>query len=95
MRLCTRRFGTKEGPLCNLVKAAPFKTPYSKFTYCCVLRDFKLKELWTANHTIAFLDLKTALVSRLILQASQYDRSNFVVILTIRQSVRTGKVTVA
>ncbi|KAG2063865.1 hypothetical protein BDR04DRAFT_970105, partial [Suillus decipiens] len=39
----------------------------------------KLKELWTTNHTAAFLDLKTDLVSRPILQAPRYDGSNFVV----------------
>ncbi|KAG2754978.1 hypothetical protein P692DRAFT_20637895, partial [Suillus brevipes Sb2] len=43
------------------------------------LRDFKLAERWTTDHTKAFLDLKTALVSRPILQAPRYDGSNFVV----------------
>ncbi|KIK35882.1 hypothetical protein CY34DRAFT_95382, partial [Suillus luteus UH-Slu-Lm8-n1] len=38
-----------------------------------------LTECWTADHTKAFPDLKTALVSRLILQAPRYDGSNFVV----------------
>ncbi|KAG2058759.1 hypothetical protein BDR06DRAFT_843604, partial [Suillus hirtellus] len=39
----------------------------------------KLKKRWKAEHTIAFLDLKAALVSRPILQAPRYDGSNFVV----------------
>ncbi|KAG2744482.1 hypothetical protein P692DRAFT_20684193, partial [Suillus brevipes Sb2] len=38
-----------------------------------------LEDQWTKEHTMTFLDLKAVLVSRLILQASRYDRSNFVV----------------
>ena len=74
-----RSYAKREGPLCDLVKAAPLKIPYSKATYCRMLRDFKLAERWTDNHTTAFLDLKTALVSQPILQAPRYDGSNFMV----------------
>lgn len=38
-----------------------------------------LMERWEAKYTTAHLDLKVALVSRPILQAPQYDRSNFIV----------------
>jgi hypothetical protein len=58
-----------EGPLRDLVKAAPLKMPFMKATYRRMLRDFKLIERWEAKHTAAFLDLKAALVSRPILQA--------------------------
>jgi hypothetical protein len=58
-----------EGPLHDLVKAAPLKMPFTKATYRRTLRDFKLIERWEAKHTAAFLDLKAALVSRPILQA--------------------------
>jgi hypothetical protein len=74
-----QKYAKREGPLRDLVKAAPLKTPYSKTTYRRTLRDFKLAERWTTDHTKAFLDLKTALVSRPILQAPRYDGSNFVV----------------
>jgi hypothetical protein len=43
-----------------------------------MLRDLKLIERWEAKHTAAFLDLKAALVSRL-LQAPQYNGLNFIV----------------
>src|SRR6267154_2136499 len=72
-------YAKREGPLRDLIKAVPLKIPYSKATYRCTLRDFKLAERWTDNHTTAFLDLKTALVSRPILQAPRYDGSNFMV----------------
>jgi hypothetical protein len=68
-----------EGPLRDLVKAVPLKTPFTKATYRRMLRDFKLIERWEAKHTAAFLDLKAALVSRPILQAPRYDGLNFVV----------------
>jgi hypothetical protein len=68
-----------EGPLRDLVKMAPLTHPYTKTTYRRILRDFKLKERWKQEHTQAFLDLKTALVSRPVLQAPKYDGSPFVV----------------
>ncbi|KAG2743046.1 hypothetical protein P692DRAFT_201664038, partial [Suillus brevipes Sb2] len=39
----------------------------------------KLKERWKQEHTKAFLDLKTTLVSRPVPQAPKYDGSPFVV----------------
>jgi len=62
-------YAKQEGPLHDLVKAVPLKTPFTKPTYRRTLRDFKLIERWEAKHTAAFLDLKAALVSRPILQA--------------------------
>jgi hypothetical protein len=61
------------------VKEAPLNHPYSKTTYRRTLRDFKLADRWTQEHTKALLDLKAALVSWPILQALKYDGSPFVV----------------
>jgi len=72
-------YSKREGPLRNLVKEAPLNHPYSKTTYRRTLRDFKLADQWTQEHTKALLDLKAALVSRPILQAPKYDSSPFVV----------------
>lgn len=72
-------YAKREGPLRDLVKLAPLRTPYSKATYRRTLRDFKLAERWGDEHNKAFIDLKTALVSRPILQAPRYDGSPFVV----------------
>jgi hypothetical protein len=72
-------YAKREGPLRNLVKMAPLHMPYTKNTYRRILRDFKLADRWTEEHTKAFLDLKAALVSRPILQAPRYDGSPFVV----------------
>src|SRR6267154_4233092 len=72
-------YAKREGPLRDLVKMAPLHPPYTKNTYRRILRDFKLAERWTEEHTKTFLDLKAALVSRPILQAPRYDGSPFVV----------------
>ncbi|KIK32386.1 hypothetical protein CY34DRAFT_101609, partial [Suillus luteus UH-Slu-Lm8-n1] len=53
--------------------------PYTKNSYRRTLRGFKLHNLWAEKHTRAFLDLKAVPVSKPILQAPQYDGSNFVV----------------
>jgi hypothetical protein len=39
-----QKYAKREGPLRDLVKLAPLKLPYSKATYRCILRDFKLAE---------------------------------------------------
>ena len=74
-----QNYSKREGPLRDLVKAAPLTIPYTKTTYRRTLRNFKLQDLWEEKHTKAFLDLKTALVSKPVLQAPRYDGSNFVV----------------
>jgi hypothetical protein len=60
-------YSTREGPLHNLVKAAPLIVPYMKNSYQQILWSFKLHDLWADKHTTAFLDLKAALVSKSIL----------------------------
>jgi hypothetical protein len=72
-------YSMREGPLRDLVKAAPLTMLYMKNSYRHTLQGFKLHNLWAEKHTRAFLDLKAALVSKPILQALQYDGSNFVV----------------
>ncbi|KAH7919479.1 hypothetical protein BV22DRAFT_986338, partial [Leucogyrophana mollusca] len=42
------------------------------------MRNHKLATHWTEEHTKAFLELKVALTSGPVLQAPQYDGSNFV-----------------
>jgi hypothetical protein len=43
------------------------------------MSNFKLSTVWTQEHTKVFLDLKTAITSRPVLQAPRYDGSHFVV----------------
>jgi hypothetical protein len=45
------------------------------------MSSFKLSTIWMQEHTKAFLDLKTAITSRPILQAPRYDGLHFVVTL--------------
>ncbi|KIK32872.1 hypothetical protein CY34DRAFT_100621, partial [Suillus luteus UH-Slu-Lm8-n1] len=43
------------------------------------MSGFQLSSLWKQEHTKAFLDLKTAITSRPVLQAPKYDGSHFVI----------------
>jgi len=43
------------------------------------MSNFKLGAIWTQEHTKAFLDLKTAITSRPVLQAPRHDSSHFVI----------------
>jgi hypothetical protein len=43
------------------------------------MSNFKLSNIWKQEHTKAFLDLKTAITSRPVLQAPRYDGSHFIV----------------
>jgi hypothetical protein len=50
-----------------------------KAAYRRAMSNFKLGAIWTQEHTKAFLDLKTAITSRPVLQAPRYDGSHFVI----------------
>jgi hypothetical protein len=43
------------------------------------MSGFQLDALWTQEHTNTFLDLKTVITSRPVLQAPKYDGSHFVI----------------
>jgi len=64
------------------------------------MATYKLREKWTAAHTTAFLNLKTALTSQPVLHAPRYDGTPFIVtmdrcqeglgaVLTQQTSIRT------
>jgi hypothetical protein len=42
------------------------------------MRSFKLKEIWTANHTKMFMSLKACLISKPVLSAPVYDGTPFI-----------------
>lgn len=68
-----------EGPLHNLVKQAEVPQPVTKSTYRRAMTNYKLADKWTAEHTNAFIQLKTTLTSEPTLHAPKYDGSPFIV----------------
>lgn len=68
-----------EGPLRNLIKEVDIPQPVTKTTYRRAMTNHKLGNKWTAEHTRAFIQLKTALTSEPTLHAPKYDGTPFVV----------------
>ena len=51
-----------EGPLRNLLCQVPIPVGTKKHKYQQIMRLFKLKDLWTADHTKTFMALKAWLI---------------------------------
>lgn len=78
-RTLINAYAKREGPLRNLLLKVPVDHTMSKAAYRRAMSSFKLSTIWTQEHTKAFLDLKTAITSRPVLQAPRYDGSHFVI----------------
>jgi hypothetical protein len=72
-------YAKQEGPLRNLLLKVPVDNTVLKAAYHQAMSNFKLGAIWTQEHTKAFLDLKTAIMSRPVLQAPRYNGSHFVI----------------
>jgi hypothetical protein len=67
-----------EGPLRNILRQVPIPAGTKKHKYQQIMKAFKLKDTWTANHTKTFLALKARLISEPVLSAPVYDGTPFV-----------------
>ena len=67
-----------EGPLRNLLHRVPIPAGTKKHKYQQIMKAFKLKELWTSEHTKTFITLKARLISKLVLSAPIYDGTPFI-----------------
>ena len=67
-----------EGPLRNLLHQVPIPAGTKKHKYQQTMRAFKLKDLWTTEHTKAFIALKARLISEPVLSAPVYDGTPFI-----------------
>jgi hypothetical protein len=67
-----------EGPLQNLLCQVPIPAGTKKHKYQQIMRAFKLKDLWDANHTKTFITLKAQLISEPVLSAPVYDGTPFI-----------------
>jgi RNase H-like domain found in reverse transcriptase/Reverse transcriptase (RNA-dependent DNA polymerase) len=78
-RTLIQAYAKREGPLRDLLLKVPLDSLQNKTAYRRTMSNFKLAPHWKEEQTRAFLDLKTAITSRPILQAPRYDGSPFVV----------------
>jgi intracellular sulfur oxidation DsrE/DsrF family protein len=67
-----------EGPLRNLLRQVPIPAGTKKHKYQQIMRGFKLKDIWTADHTKTFVALKARLISEPVLSAPVYDGTPFI-----------------
>lgn len=58
-----------EGPLRNLLKEVPIPAGTKKHAYQRIMKGYKFREKWTADHTKTFLTLKAKLISEPVLSA--------------------------
>ena len=74
-----RGYAKKEQPLRDLLKKVEIPEKYTKTTYQRIMSDFKLKDIWTNEHTKAFLDLKVEMTSEPVLRGPKWDGSPFII----------------
>ena len=67
-----------ESPLRNLLRQVPIPAGTKKHKYQQIMRSFKLKDVWTADHTKTFISLKSRLISEPVLSAPVYDGTPFI-----------------
>ena len=67
-----------EGPLRNLLRQVPIPAGTKKHKYQQIMKAFKLKDTWTADHTKTFIALKARLISEPVLSAPVHDGTPFI-----------------
>jgi hypothetical protein len=67
-----------EGPLRNLLRQVPIPAGTKKHKYQQIMKGFKLKDIWKADHMKTFLALKARLISEPVLSAPVYDGTPFI-----------------
>ena len=72
-------YAKKEQPLRDLLRKVELPEKYSKTTYRRIMSDFKLKDLWTDEHTKAFLDLKAEMTGEPVLRGPKWDGTPFII----------------
>ena len=67
-----------EGPLHNLLCQVPIPAGTKKQKYQQLMRAFKLRDIWTADHTKTFISHKAQLITEPVLSAPVYDGTPFI-----------------
>jgi len=69
----------KEQPLRDLLRKVELPERHTKTIYRRIMSDFKLKDIWTEEHTKAFLNLKAEMTSEPVLRGPKWDGSPFII----------------
>jgi hypothetical protein len=77
-RSLIKAYAKREAPLRDLLRNVHLPAQYNKTTYKRIMSSYKLAAHWKAEHTRTFLNLKTAVTSRPVVQGPQYDGSPFI-----------------
>ena len=72
-------YAKKEQPLRDLLRRVELPEKYTKTIYRRIMANFKLKEIWTDEHTKAFLDLKAEMTNEPVLRGPKWDGSPFII----------------
>ena len=72
-------YAKKEQPLRDLLRSVDMPEKPTKTVYRRVMANHKLKNLWTNEHTKAFLALKAAMTSGPVLKGPRWDGTPFIV----------------
>ena len=72
-------YAKKEQPLRDLLRKVELPEKYTKTIYRRIMANFKLQDLWTNEHTKAFLDLKAEMTSEPVLRGPKWDGSPFII----------------
>ena len=72
-------YAKKEQPLRDLLRKVELPEKISKTIYRRVMSNFQLKDIWTDEHTKAFLDLKAEMISEPVLRGPKWDGSPFII----------------
>ena len=74
-----RGYAKKEQPLRDLLRKVELPEKYTKTVYRRIMSNFTLKDIWTAEHTKAFLNLKAEMTSEPVLRGPKWDGSPFII----------------
>ena len=72
-------YAKKEQPLRDLLRKVKLPEKYTKTIYRRIMSDFKLKDIWTKEHTEAFINLKAEMISEPVLRGPKWDGSPFII----------------
>jgi hypothetical protein len=72
-------YAKKEQPLHDLLRKVEVPENYTKTIYRRIMSDFKLQDLWTKEHTEAFLNLKAEMTSEPVLRGPKWDGTPFII----------------
>ena len=72
-------YAKRTKPLQDILRQVELPEKYTKSVYRRIMTNYKLDEIWSDEHTAAFLDLKAALTSEPVLRGPKWDGTPFII----------------